>query len=193
MLKYKINEEIKAPQVRIVQMQDPSLNGIMDLKEALRIATETEKDLIEIVPTANPPVCRIIELSKMLYEEKKREKEKKQQQKQAEMKEIRFGPQTDEHDFEFKTKHAEEFLQKGHKVRAYVMFKGRAIVYNHQGFKLLERFTKALEHVGKVETAPKMEGKKIFTTIVPKGFAVPVREPIRIERPPIRIERPENK
>lgn len=171
MLKYKINDEIKAPQVRIVQMQDPSLNGIMDLKEAMRIAAELERDLVEIVATANPPVCRITELSKLLYEEKKREKEKKQQQKQAEMKEIRFGPQTDDHDFEFKTKHAEEFLQKGHKVRAYVMFKGRAIVYNQQGFKLLERFSKALEHVGKIENAPKMEGKKIFTTIVPKGLA----------------------
>lgn len=167
-IKYRINDEIYAPQVRIVQMQDESLNGIMDTKEAMRIALEMEKDLVLIVPGASPPVCRIIELSKLIYEEKKKEKEKKQQQKQVEMKEIRFGPQTDDHDFEFKTKHAEEFLKKGHKVRAYVMFRGRAIVYNQQGFKLLERFIKALEEVGKVENPPKMEGRKIFTTIVPK-------------------------
>ncbi len=168
-MKYRINEGITASEVRVVQMQDGTLNRIYTLEEALALATSLEKDLIEIVPQAKPPVCRIIELSKLMYEEKKKDKEKKQSQKQAEMKEIRFGPQTDDHDFDFKTKHAYEFLEKGHKVRAFVLFRGRSIVYKDQGFSILERFVKALEEVGKVETEPKMEGKKATVILVPKG------------------------
>lgn len=149
-------------------MDDESLNGVMSTDKAYEMALEMDKDLVEIAPNANPPVCQIIPYSKFLYELKKREKETKAQQKGTELKEIRFGPQTDDHDFNFKLKHAEEFLQKGHKVRAFVMFRGRSIVYNQQGFNLLNRFTTELEEVGKVETPPKMEGKKVFVTLVPK-------------------------
>jgi translation initiation factor IF-3 len=175
--KYKINDEIKATQVRIVQMQDESANGIFTLQEAMALAESLEKDLVEIVPMANPPVCRITDLSKLLYEEKKKDRERKHQQKQAEMKEIRFGPQTDDHDFDFKTKHAEEFLAKGHKVRAFVFFRGRSIVYKDIGYKLLEKFAKHLEGVGKIESPPRMEGKKLFVTMVPKNFAIPAAPP----------------
>lgn len=166
--KHKINDLIRVPEVRIIKLEDESKNGIYPIKEALALAASMEKDLVEISPTANPPVCQIIAYSKFLYEQKKKEKDAKVQQKAAEMKEIRFGPQTDDHDFNFKLKHAEEFLQKGHKVRAFVLFRGREIVYNVQGFKLLERFAKALEDVGKIEAAAKLEGKKVFVTLIPK-------------------------
>lgn len=169
--KHKINELIRVPEVRIVKLDDESKNGIYPIREALALAASLEKDLVEISPTANPPVCQIIAYSKFLYELKKKEKDAKVQQKAAEMKEIRFGPQTDDHDFNFKLKHAEEFLIKGHKVRAFVLFRGREIVYNVQGFKLLERFAKALEEVGKVEAAAKLEGKKVFVTLIPKKAA----------------------
>ncbi len=168
-MKYRINDEITAQEVRVVQMQEESQNGVYSFREAFDLALSLEKDLVEIVPQAKPPVCRIIEISKLMYEEKKKDRERKQQQKQAEMKEIRFGPQTDDHDFDFKTKHALEFLEKGHKVRAFVMFRGRSIVYKDQGFSLLERFIKALEEVGKVETEPRMEGRKATVILVPKN------------------------
>ena len=165
---HRINHLIKASQVRLTHMADESLNGIYTLSEALRLAEAQEKDLVEIAANANPPACRIIEYSKFKYELKKREKEQKANQKASEMKEIRFGPQTDDHDFNFKVKHAERFLQEGHKVRAYVMFKGRAIVYQNQGRELLARFAGELENVGKIESEPRMDGKKMILTMVPK-------------------------
>ncbi|MFN0200738.1 MAG: translation initiation factor IF-3 [Bacteroidia bacterium] len=166
---HRINHLIKATQVRLVQMEDESKNGIYSLSDAMAIAIAMEKDLVEISPNANPPVCKIIEFSKFKYELKKREKEQKANQKASEMKEVRFGPQTDDHDFNFKVRHAEKFLQEGHKVRAYVMFRGRAIVYKNQGEAILNRFVEALEEVGKVEQMPKMEGKKMIIIMVPKA------------------------
>ena len=125
-------------------------------------------DLVEISPNADPPVCRIIDYSKFLYQLKKKQKEIKAKSVKVVIKEIRFGPQTDEHDFNFKLKHAIGFLQEGAKVRAYVFFKGRSILFKDQGSDLLERFVNALEDYGKVESAPKLEGKKMFVVIAPK-------------------------
>ena len=125
-------------------------------------------DLVEISPNADPPVCRIIDYSKFLYQLKKKQKEIKARSVKVVIKEIRFGPQTDDHDFNFKLKHAKEFLQEGAKVRAYVFFKGRSILFKDQGSNLLERFIKELEDYGKVESAPKLEGKKMIVVLAPK-------------------------
>ena len=125
-------------------------------------------DLVEISPNANPPVCRIIDYSKFLYQQKKRAKEMKAKQVKVEVKEIRFGPQTDEHDYQFKLKHAKEFLEEGNKVRAYVFFRGRSILFKEQGEVLLLRFANDLEEYGKVESMPSLEGKKMFLYLAPK-------------------------
>lgn len=145
--------------------------GIVSIQEALRIANELELDLIEISPNAEPPVCKIADYKKFLYEQKKKKKELKANSAKQEIKEIRFGPNTDEHDFEFKLKHAEKFLQEGNKVRAYVFFKGRAIVYKERGEVLLLQFAQKLSELGKVEQLPKLEGKKMFLLMAPKGKA----------------------
>lgn len=123
---------------------------------------------MEISPNAQPPVCRLIDFSKFLYQQKRRQKEMKQKQVKQEVKEIRFGPQTDEHDYQFKLKHAEEFLREGNKVRAYVFFRGRSILFKEQGEVLLLRFANDLEELGKVEQMPKLEGKKMFLYLSPK-------------------------
>jgi translation initiation factor IF-3 len=141
----------------------------MSLAEARRIADEQELDLVEISPNADPPVCRVIDYNKFIYEQKKKLKEIKANAKQTVIKEIRFGPNTNEHDFQFKLKHAIGFLEAGEKVRAYVHFKGRAIVYKEQGEILLLRFAQALEEVGKVEQLPKLEGKRMFLIVGPKA------------------------
>ena len=130
---------------------------------------ELELDLVEISPNANPPVCRIMDYSKFMYEQKKKQKEIKANAKQTVIKEIRFGPNTNDHDFQFKLKHAIGFLEAGEKVRAYVHFKGRAIVYKEQGEILLLKFAQALEEIGKVELLPKLEGKRMFLTLAPKA------------------------
>ena len=143
--------------------------GIVSIQEALRIADELELDLIEISPNAEPPVCKVADYKKFLYEQKKKKKELKANSAKQEIKEIRFGPNTDEHDFEFKLKHAEKFLQEGNKVRAYVFFKGRAIVYKERGEVLLLQFAQKLSELGKVEQLPKLEGKKMFLLMAPKG------------------------
>jgi translation initiation factor IF-3 len=145
--------------------------GIATIQDALRIANELELDLIEISPNAEPPVCKIADYKKFLYEQKKKKKELKANSAKQEIKEIRFGPNTDEHDFEFKLKHAEKFLQEGNKVRAYVFFKGRAIVYKERGEVLLLQFEQKLSEIGKVEQLPKLEGKKMFLLMAPKGKA----------------------
>jgi translation initiation factor IF-3 len=145
--------------------------GIVTLQDAIRIANELELDLIEISPNAEPPVCKIADYKKFLYEQKKKKKELKANSAKQEIKEIRFGPNTDEHDFEFKLKHAEKFLQEGNKVRAYVFFKGRAIVYKERGEVLLLQFAQKLSELGKVEQLPKLEGKKMFLLMAPKGKA----------------------
>ena len=140
---YRINEQIRAHEVRIVG--DDVESVVMPLNKALALAEEKELDLVEISPTANPPVCRLIEYSKFLYQMKKRQKEQKAKQVKIDVKEIRFGPQTDEHDYNFKLKHAISFLKDGDKVKAYVFFKGRSILFKEQGEILLLRFAKDLE------------------------------------------------
>ena len=132
------------------------------------LANELELDLIEISPKATPPVCKIADYKKFLYEQKKKAKEIKANSTKVEIKEIRFGPNTDEHDIEFKTKHAEKFLKEGHKVRAYVFFRGRTIVFKERGSKLLNEFAESLSEIAKVEMEPKMEGKKMFIMLSAK-------------------------
>ncbi len=142
--------------------------GIVSLREAMEKADELELDLVEISPKADPPVCRIVDYNKFLYEQKKKAKELKANSTRVEIKEIRFGPNTDEHDIEFKTKHATKFLNEGHKVRAYVFFRGRTIIYKDRGSKLLGEFAESLSEIAKVEMEPKMEGKKMFIMLAPK-------------------------
>ncbi len=135
----------------------------------MEFAEELGLDLVEISPNAVPPVCRVIDYNKFIYEQKKKTKEIKAKAAKTVIKEIRFGPNTDEHDFDFKLKHAQNFLTEGSKVRAFVHFKGRAIVYKEQGEILLLRFAQALEEVGKVEQLPKLEGKRMFLSLAPKA------------------------
>ncbi len=141
--------------------------GVYPLAEALKMAVEQELDLVEISPNADPPVCKIIDYQKFLYQQKKKAKEMKANASKVVIKEIRFGPQTDEHDFQFKLKHAKEFLADGAKVKAYVFFKGRSILFSEQGEKLLLRFAVELEEFGKAEQMPKLEGKRMIMMIAP--------------------------
>ena len=134
----------------------------------MRIADDLGLDLVEISPTAEPPVCRVVDYQKFLYQQKKREKERKANQTKVVVKEIRFGPQTDDHDFNFKLKHAKEFLKDGHKVKAYVFFRGRSILFKEQGEVLLARFAQELEDYGKPEQIPQVEGKRMIITLAPK-------------------------
>ena len=163
---YRVNEQIRAAEVRIVG--DDIESVVMPTHKALALAEEKELDLVEISPTANPPVCRLIEYSKFLYQMKKRQKEQKAKQVKIDVKEIRFGPQTDEHDYNFKLKHAMGFLQEGSKVKAYVFFKGRSILFKEQGEVLLLRFANDLEDYGKVEQMPLLEGKRMIIMLSPK-------------------------
>ena len=162
---YRVNEQIRVREVRIVG-DDGST--VVPTRDALNMAREQGVDLVEISPNANPPVCRLIDYSKFLYQQKKRAKEMKAKQVKVEVKEIRFGPQTDEHDYQFKLKHAREFLEEGNKVRAYVFFRGRSILFKEQGEVLLLRFANDLEECGKVESMPSLEGKKMFLYLAPK-------------------------
>ena len=162
---YNINRQIKAREVRVVSEDGSS---VMLTSKAIAIAEQKGEDLVEISPNANPPVCKIIDYSKFLYQVKKRQKEIKAKQVKIEVKEIRFGPQTDEHDYDFKLKHAREFLEDGNKVKAYVFFKGRSIVFKEQGEVLLLRFANDLEEVGKVESMPELLGKRMTMFIAPK-------------------------
>ena len=161
----RINEEIRVPQVRLVG--DNVEVGIYDTKKAMQIADELELDLVEISANANPPVCKILDYEKYLYQQKKKAKEMKANSKVMEIKEIRFGPNTDEHDFQFKLKHAQEFLKDGNKVKASIFFKGRSINFTEQGEKLLLRFAIECEEFGKAENMPKLEGKRMFIVLSP--------------------------
>ena len=164
----RINDEITAPTVRVVgDNVEPNL--VLPIKEALRLADEMELDLIEISPKAEPPVCRIADYQKFLYQQKKKAKEIKAKQVKVVIKEIRFGPQTDDHDYNFKLKHAENFLKEGAKVKAYVFFRGRSIVFKEQGEILLLRFANDLEEFGRVELMPKLDGKKMNMILAPKS------------------------
>jgi translation initiation factor IF-3 len=142
--------------------------GVYSLNKALALAESLELDLVEISPNASPPVCKILEYKKFLYEQKKREKALKAKTSKIILKEIRFGPQTDEHDYEFKKKHAEKFLKEGAKLKAFVFFKGRSIVFKEKGQILLLRLAQDLEELGKVEQMPVLEGKKMTIFIAPK-------------------------
>jgi len=166
---YRINEQIRVREVRIV---GDGGSTVLPTREALDMARDQGVDLVEISPNANPPVCRLIDYSKFLYQQKKRQKEMKAKQVKVEVKEIRFGPQTDEHDYQFKLKHAKEFLEEGNKVRAYVFFRGRSILFKEQGEVLLLRFANDLEEYGKVEGMPSLEGKKMFLYLAPKKAGV---------------------
>lgn len=164
---HRINQYIKAPMVRVVgeNVENP---GIYPVKDALKMADEVELDLVEISPNADPPVCKIIDYKKFLYQQKKKQKEMKAKSLKIIVKEIRFGPNTDEHDYNFKLKHAQKFLEEGAKVKAYVFFKGRTILFKEKGEILLLRFAQDLEEIGKVEQLPKLEGKKMTIFITPK-------------------------
>ena len=164
----RINHEITAPMVRVVgENVEPNL--VIPIRQALAMAEQMELDLIEISPKADPPVCRIADYQKFLYQQKKKAKELKANQTKVVVKEIRFGPQTDDHDYNFKLKHAENFLNEGAKVKAYVVFRGRSIVFKEQGEILLLRFATDLEEVAKVEMMPKLDGKKMNMMLAPKG------------------------
>lgn len=163
---HRINEKITAQEVRLVGENVEV--GVYRLNKALSLARELELDLVEISPKASPPVCKILEYKKFLYEQKKREKAMKSKATKVILKEIRFGPQTDEHDYEFKKKHAVKFLTEGAKLKAFVFFKGRSIVFKEQGQILLLRLAQDLEEYGKVEQLPKLEGKRMIMFITPK-------------------------
>src|SRR6478752_858527 len=164
---HRTNHMIRVPEVRLVgENLEP---GVYSTPDALKIAQSLELDLVEISPGAKPPVCRIIDYNKFLYDEKKKKKEMKAKSKTSEVKEIRFTPNTDDHDFEFKVKHAEKFLSDGDKVKAHVQFKGRAIMFKERGELLLLKFAVRLKEVGALEGLPKMEGKRMLVMFAPKA------------------------
>ena len=177
---YRINERIRVREVRLVG--DNVEQGVYPTLQALKIAEEQGLDLVEISPNAAPPVCRVIDYQKFLYQQKKRQKEQKAKSVKVVVKEIRFGPQTDDHDYNFKLKHAKGFLEEGSKVKAYVFFKGRSILFKEQGEVLLLRFANDLEDYGKVEQLPVLEGKRMIIMLTPKkagssNVAAPVIKP----------------
>jgi translation initiation factor IF-3 len=177
---FRLNDAIRVPEIRLVGDNFDEISeivgkevetGVFKTRWVLEIAQKMNLDLVEISPNANPPVCKIIELKKFLYERKRKEKELKAKQVKVVIKEIRFGPNTDDHDFEFKVKHAISFLEEGSKVKAYVQFKGRSIVFNDRGKELLGRFLVALNEVGVPEYQPKLEERRMHVTIAPKKVA----------------------
>lgn len=165
---YKVNEKIRVPKVRVV---GENINpGVFPIREAIDLAKSQGLDLVEISPNADPPVCKIIDYSKFKYEQKKKQKELKSKAHKVVVKEIRFGPNTDAHDFSFKVKHARNFLAEGAKVKAYVHFVGRSIVYKERGEILLLKFATELEDLAKVEDLPKLEGKRMILMLSPKAL-----------------------
>lgn len=166
-IRYRINNQIRAKAVRVVgdNVED---QGVYSIKDAIRMANDLELDLVEISPNANPPVCKIIDYNKFLYQQKKRQKELKAKATKIVVKEIRFGPNTDDHDFNFKLRHAQKFLEDGCKLKAYVFFKGRSILFKEKGEILLLKLAQELEEIGKVEQLPKLEGKRMTMLMSPK-------------------------
>jgi translation initiation factor IF-3 len=163
---HRINDRITARRVRLIADDLPA--EVRTIEEALKLAEERSLDLVEIAPNADPPVVKIIDYKKFLYDQKKKQKELKSKQQKVVVKEIRFGPNTDEHDFEFKLNHAKKFLEEGSKVKAYVFFKGRTIVFKERGEVLLLKFATELSDLGSVEQLPKLEGKRMIMMINPK-------------------------
>ena len=164
---HRTNQMIRVPEVRLVG--DNITIGVYPTADALKMAQDQQLDLVEISPGAQPPVCKVIDYNKFLYNEKKKKKEMKANSKTSEVKEVRFTPNTDDHDFEFKCKHAEKFLQDGNKVKAHVQFKGRAIMFKERGELLLLKFADRLKEVGVLESLPKMEGKRMQVMFAPKS------------------------
>lgn len=185
---YRVNEQIRVREVRIVG--DDVESSVMPTRDALRMAQQQGLDLVEISPNAQPPVCRLIDYSKFIYQQKKRQKELKAKQVKVEVKEIRFGPQTDDHDYNFKLKHAKGFLSEGDKVKAYVFFRGRSILFKEQGEVLLLRFANDLEEYGKVESMPVLEGKRMIMFIAPKKTVVKKEAAEEAETAPVVEETP---
>lgn len=178
---HRINEKIRTPKVRLVG--DNVEQGIYSIAEALKMADNLELDLVEISPTADPPVCKIMDYQKFLYQQKKKQKEAKANSVKVVVKEIRFGPQTDDHDFNFKLKHAKNFLEEGSKVKAYVFFKGRSILFKEQGEVLLLRFATELEDYAKVDQLPALEGKKMIMMLSPKKAAPKIATKSKEQQP----------
>ena len=166
---YRINEVIRVKEVRLVG--DNVEQGVYTIQQALRIANDQELDLVEISPNVNPPVCRVVDYQKFIFQLKKKQKEQKAKSVKVVVKEIRFGPQTDDHDYNFKLKHAKGFLSEGSKVKAYVFFRGRSILFKDQGEVLLLRFANDLEDYGRVESMPVLEGKRMTIMLAPKKAA----------------------
>ncbi len=165
---HRINERIRG--VREVRLVGENVEqGVYPIERALAIADAQGLDLVEISPNAQPPVCKVIDYQKFLYQQKKREKELKAKSVKMDVKEIRFGPQTDDHDYNFKLKHAQGFIKDGNKVKAYVFFKGRSILFKEQGEVLLLRFANDLEEIAKVDSLPKLEGKRMIIMLSPKS------------------------
>ncbi len=185
---HRINERIRVPEVRLVG--DNITVGVYPIEEARKIANDLELDLVEISPNAAPPVCRVVEYKKFLYEKKRKEKEMKSNAKQSEVKEIRFTPGTDDHDLDFKIKHAERFLKEGNKVKAYVQFRGRAIMFKDRGELLLLKFAERLNEVGALEGMPKMEGKRMLVMFAPKASS---KKAGSSEKPAEKKEKPQVK
>ena len=173
---YRTNEKIRVKEVRLVG--ENVEQGVYSIQDALRIAEEQELDLVEISPNAVPPVCRITDYQKFLYQQKKRLKEQKAKSTKVVVKEIRFGPQTDDHDYNFKLKHAKGFLEEGAKVKAYVFFKGRSILFKEQGEVLLLRFANDLEDYAKVDQLPVLEGKRMIIQLSPKKKEGAPKKPV---------------
>ena len=187
---YPINEQIHVREVRIVG--DGIESTVLPTYKAIQLAEQKGVDLVEISPNAQPPVCRLIDYSKFLYQQKKHQKEMKAKQVKVDVKEIRFGPQTDDHDYNFKLKHAQGFLSDGDKVKAYVFFKGRSILFKEQGEVLLLRFASDLEEYGKVEQMPQLEGKRMIMFIAPKKQSAAKKvatEAAVEEQPPVAVKK----
>ncbi len=168
---FKLNHQIRVKEVRLVgeNIENP---GVFTIEAALKMGDEMDLDLVEISPNADPPVCKLVDFQKFLYQQKKKQKELKAKTSKVVVKEIRFGPTTDEHDYNFKKKHAEEFLKEGNKVKAFVFFKGRTIMHKSLGEDILKRFIKDLEEVGKLEKDPELEGKRLIIHLAPKQKSV---------------------
>ena len=187
----RINEMIRVREVRIVG--DGIESTVLPTFKAIQLAEQKGVDLVEISPNAEPPVCRLIDFSKFLYQQKKHQKEIKAKQVKVEVKEIRFGPQTDDHDYNFKLKHAQGFLSDGDKVKAYVFFKGRSILFKEQGEVLLLRFAADLEEYGKVEQMPQLEGKRMIMFIAPKKQPTQAKKVLESTAQELNVEKPREK
>ena len=181
---YRINERIRVREVRLVG--DNVEQGVYPTSQALKMAEDQGLDLVEISPNAAPPVCRVIDYQKFLYQQKKRQKEQKAKSVKVVVKEIRFGPQTDDHDYNFKLKHAKGFLEEGAKVKAYVFFKGRSILFKEQGEVLLLRFANDLEEYGKVEQLPVLEGKRMIIMLTPKKAGAAAASKPAVSKPVVK-------